>query len=464
MQSPAAHISRTPHYFHVPEQATAELRKVAENPFTAPAMALLDADPHLNVIVVNFDGTCNLGEEASDNEYDTFIYRRHKHLEALGNPIKNPRFCSTYQAGVYTKKGVAKAVIEGRLGAGVLTRADDSIKNVEAFMKMRRTVDLNARFHVHIAAFSRGCASALILANRLSDMSAREPVTASGLLLDAVTTGVATTAGNIANRISKWEGSVAEDDLRLPPQPWPFLHLCAGGETRTLFPLHSLSEKGVSEAVQARGLYMAGAADADLTSEFYRLVEVKLHALSHGDVGGTYPGSTGREIVEYEALVFEQSLGIPVRPVKPSEDVMANPVAAHWDGGHMAGDWVLKRLKTTDRTGINRFEQVAFKAWDAMPTNLHQRFWDGIRKIGRVLISNSVSPQVLQLKDLSHRNLNKMTKRAVAITTPVLRGIHGPNAQAAFEKMVHDSKPLAPPKLRFATQKCWRRPDIEPVL
>ncbi|MFG0786617.1 hypothetical protein [Delftia tsuruhatensis] len=414
------------------------------NPVTAPAMALLGADPHLFVFVANFDGTSNEGEKAPDNEHDTLVFRLHEHLRKY----PDSRLHSHYELGVNTQKGIRKFVVEGWMGSGVFKRSAVAFRTFKEFMDKCRRIDTDARFHVHINAFSRGCASALILANRLSKLSHTEPITGSGLLLDAVITNVGTMAGNVVNVLCNFERPVKRAKLILPPQPWPFLHLGAGGETRGHFKFHSLAEKEVFEAARASKVFHVGAADGS----FSRLTEVMLAGLSHGDVAGTYPGSTGREVSEYLSCAFLQSLGIPVQPVKPAADTLVKPSAAHWDGRHMLEDFLLKRFRTTDRSNIGRVETFLFKLWDAIPTNLHQRVWDFARRVGKLRPARVLDAEEMAAKAASNRALDDMLTRAVPMTSSHLKGMHGLDAQAAFDDLVRSSEPLAPSTLRMITQ------------
>jgi hypothetical protein len=408
-------------------------------------MALLGADSHLFVFVANFDGTSNEGEKAPDNEYDTLVFRFHEHLHQ--NPVD--RLVSHYEKGIDTQKGIHKTVVEGIMGSGVLPRGTSAFSAFREFMAFSRSTNSDARFHVHINAFSRGCASALILTNRLSELSLTEPITASGLLLDAVITNVGTKPGNFVNVVGALEGSVAAADLILPPQPWPFLHLGAGGETRDHFKFHSLAERGVSETAHASNMFHVGADDGT----FSRLTEVMLDGLSHGDVAGTYPGSTSRDVSEYLSCVFLQSLGIPVLPVKPGAETLANPVAAHWNGRHMWGDILLKRFRTTDRSNISRAKAPLFKLWDAIPTNAHQRIWDFARWVIKRRAPRQLDAKVMAVKAASNRAPNNTLTRAIPLTNAHLKGMHGPDAKAAFDDLVRSSKPLAPSTLRTVTQR-----------
>jgi hypothetical protein len=378
-----------PRTFQLPQTTAEALQLIVEEPPTPPALALAgDADPHLNVFVVNFDGTGNDRDHVRSVEVETLVARFDRHFAAQ----ETKSFRSLYSPGVYTpasmqakghEKGASPdmgvALAEGVMGHGAAKRANEALRVFMDFVKERRAEDPNARFHVHINAFSRGCASALILANRLHAMDASASVLTgrpgngsfvrtTGVLLDAVTTGVATPLSLAADMMESgvagaWENRVRKEDLQLPPTAAAFLHLASGrgGEERFSFSIRDLRDPlRPSERAWARGVYSAATEpDGDGLVEYQRLTTLKFPMLSHTDMAGGFPESSASAVVEFAACSYMQSLGLPIRPVKPSQQHMESLKASHWGRREMSDDIVFDWLNNLPRMSHFR----AFVAW-----------------------------------------------------------------------------------------------------
>lgn len=364
-----------PRTIRLPQTVGEELQLIVDEPPTPPALALGgDADPHLNVFVVNFDGTGNDRDHVRPGEVETLVARFDKHFRAE----ETTSFRSIYVPGVFTPasmkaKGHADgtapdagvAVAEGMFGHGVAKRAEQALQAFNAFVRERREADPSARFHVHINAFSRGCASALVLANKLHAVDAAQShhtgrsvdgsfVRTSGVLLDAVTTGVATALDVVAGALESdlptaWQGRVRKERLQLPPTGAAFLHLVSGGDDRFLFSSRDLKDPlRPSELAWARGIHSAASEPDDNDRvKYQRLTTLKFPMLSHADMASGFPGSSASAVVEFAACSYMQALGLPVKPTKPTPEVMAALTASHWGLRQMADestfDW-LNRL------------------------------------------------------------------------------------------------------------------------
>lgn len=345
------------------------MQAIVDCPPRAPSLALGGpADPHLNVLVVSFDGTGNDRDHVLPGEVETLTGRLDRHFSAL----QTHNFQSRYYAGVTTPDsmrrrghevgtpvGVWTGLTEGVFGRGTKLRAQEAMKEFNEFVKGRRAADPNARFHVHINAFSRGCASALILANMLHDADVKDAkltgrradgshVRTSGVMLDAVTTGV---------DFSEW---LKPTDLQLPPTAVAYLHLVAGGEERGTFNLTSLVDPlRESEIACFRNVYMSGAdevTDDDGRFLHPRLLTVTAPMLSHTDMAGGFPGSSSYKVVEFAALSYMQSLGLPVRPAAPTQAEMSMLTAAHWSGRQMGDDLVFSAANGVSNA-LDRFQR-----------------------------------------------------------------------------------------------------------
>lgn len=372
----------SPRSFVLPRTEGDKLRLIVDEPLTPPALALAgDADPHLNVFVVNFDGTGNDRDHVRRGEVETLVARIDRHF--VGEQTTS--FRSMYVPGVNTPASMkakgqadgtapdaAVTVAEGFFGHGVAKRADDALQAFNAFTRERLGADPKARFHVHINAFSRGCASALILANKLHAVDTAQShrtarwvdgsfVRTSGVLLDAVTTGVATTLGVVAGMTESdlfdaWQGRVREEALQLPPTGAAFLHLVSGGEDRFLFSSRDLQDPlRPSEQAWARGIYSAAAQpDSDDRVQYQRLTTVKFPMLSHTDMAGGFPGSSASAVAEFAACSYMQSLGLPVKPTKPAPHLMAALTASHWGLREMTDEAVFDTLNRMPFAGAFR--------------------------------------------------------------------------------------------------------------
>ncbi|MFK4705647.1 hypothetical protein ABIC83_002486 [Roseateles asaccharophilus] len=361
-----------PRTINLPRNAVEALQSMVDHPPTPPALALAgEADPHLNVFVFNFDGTGNDRDHVRPGEVETMVARFDRHFAAE----QSDSFRSLYLAGVNTPASMKAAghaggtipdagtsVAEGMIGRGVAERAYDALKAFREFVDERRAADPKARFHVHINAFSRGCASALILANRLHEMDAEMAkrtgrdvdgsfVRSTGVLLDAVTTGVATPLGVVADAVQTglegaWFGRVRKEDLQLPPTAAAFLHLVSGGEERDSFSSRDLLDPlRPSEIAWARGIYSSATApDHNAYVQYQRLTTLKLPMLSHTDMAAGFPGSSTNAVVEFQAASYMQALGLPIHPVKPTAEHMESLTAAHWGRRQMADDLVFDTL------------------------------------------------------------------------------------------------------------------------
>lgn len=371
-----------------PPNETAAMQDLVDSPPRAPSLAMVDvpgAAEHLHVFVVNFDGTCNDKDHPPDNEVPTLIGRLGDHFKAC----QSNHFDSIYLPGVDTKlsleqrghKGIAQRrldgsmsvvglvadalhfadakISEGALGLGVVDRAITAIQAFEQFVANARKVDPKAHFHVHINAFSRGCSSALLLANMLQRFDAEQPpyankgegkvVRSSGVLLDPVTTGVGSWTSILVEAIKvgielgpdnlplAWHGRVKPEDQMLPSNAAAFCALRTNGEERDSFKSHNPDDVlRKDDLACARGAYMEGAGQSSDHSVIYkRLTNLKIPLASHGDMASCYPGATITKVTEYVACTFMQSLGLPIRGRKPSAADMTDLTATHWGPSEM---------------------------------------------------------------------------------------------------------------------------------
>jgi hypothetical protein len=260
-------------------------------------------NPHLHQIEITFDGTWN---SRDDMVFDT--------NPALINDMFEGE--KDYQVGVGTSKWTK--LIGGATGAGIGNRINSAYDNVVAKINALKSADPKAEVVLIISGFSRGSTAARAFANELNKRGVPDLSSGDGqggytryhegprigvmILFDTV--GSVGIPGNNIN---------PGLDLAIPANAENVLHLTAGDEHRSMFPLSS-------------------AVDPTRPDD-PRISEVELPG-AHSDVGGSYPNAYSK-IPLHIAQQYMVDRGVHVKPVNPSEVVdPADPrLRLHNSGG-----------------------------------------------------------------------------------------------------------------------------------
>jgi hypothetical protein len=327
-----------------------ELHHLADHPPVAPAFAKTgDANPHLRVFAVHFDGTENDAGHIDEDERATLVAESHRLLSGQ----RDPNMASRYYQGVGTTKGAFSNKVEAMLGIGCRANAEQAYDDLVAKAQAWLQEDPAAEIHVHVVGFSRGSASALHFMNIVDKLGIKGPlarpagaVKSSAVLFDTVSTGV------------------TDLDLTLPNSNIATLHLTAGGEERKFFKLTPLEDgRRPSELALAKNVHMEGKQPgADGLLRYQRLSTVELPGARHSDVGGSYRFGGIRELSSFLSREFQRTLGLPVVGVKPSP-AMVQAMQAN------DSRWVKLNNDVESRQQAVREEiNVAPRSWDGCYT------------------------------------------------------------------------------------------------
>lgn len=297
-----------------------QIHKALDKPALSPNFAATgEINPHLRVFVVNFDGTENNGSDVKDGAHQTLV------ATLSQNIVSSKTLQARYYSGVGVGSNYLLSKLDAATGFGCKAKADEAYLDLVHAAEQWRREDPLVQVHVHVVGFSRGAATALHFMNKVDKLGiepvrpghyAYRPVPksflpgavkTSAVLLDAVATGQSLFL-----------------DLALPQTAVSVLHLVAGSEERTLFPLTPLGApdklfssdwslvKGVKSPVSTTQF------GDDGSFLYQRLHQISLNGARHSDVGDAYgDGYLGR-VAQYLALEFQGSLGLPVpAAIKP---------------------------------------------------------------------------------------------------------------------------------------------------
>lgn len=290
---------------------------IVDNPVLSPDFARTgDANPNLRVITISFDGTWNDASNIPKGERQTIVATTH---EKLSN-MRNEHMESFYYKGVGTANGIGKNLInmvEGITGMGCMKNARTAHADVVKQVELWKLENPDIQVHIHVTGFSRGSATALHFMNLVHENGALSngansestpnlapgKVKTSAVLLDCVSTG----QSKILN-------------LSVPDSTISLLHVIADGEMRNSFKVRKVGDKPNEQISFGANAYLEGAKTiADGSMFLYKQIqEVTLPSAAHSDVGGSYGDGNIREISEYIAERFMKSLGLPIKPVKPT--------------------------------------------------------------------------------------------------------------------------------------------------
>lgn len=302
-----------------------DLHRHVANPPVAPNFAETgSANPHLRVFAVHFDGTQNDFADVPGDLQPTLVAHSYHELSGHAN-IK-----SHYYPGVGTRTDPFSGLIQSAFGVGCSDRAEsaywDLVKSAKAWIEE----DPLAHVHVHVVGFSRGAATALHFMNLVdergipqdkqsADASAPHllqphSVPMSSVLLDTVATGQTDSL-----------------NLTLPDSAIAVLHITAGLELRSLFPLTSVEDPGHPSAeidIETVAVSVDGQPSDLQQHRVVKLHEIMLDGACHSDVGGSYRDGGIRDISAYLMSSFQGSLGLPTSPRKPTFEYVQS-VRAH---------------------------------------------------------------------------------------------------------------------------------------
>lgn len=297
-------------------------RDLVENPPLSPDFAKMGAiNPNLRVIAINFDGTWNDKDKIPTGERPTIVAQTHDKIKA----IENDTLVSRYYKGVGTAKGLVGSafglvnLIEGVTGKGCVRNAEQAHADVVAQVQKWREENPDVQVHVHVTSFSRGGVSALHLMNLIHERGAlakgTDPKSALG-----VAPGNVKTSAVLIDTVTTGQEKYA--NLAAPDTATSIACLVAGGEERDSFKVRKVGDEPNAEISYGSGATLKDAPQVPGTKGMFlyqRIREYVLPGARHSDAGGSYGEGNIREISAYLVDRFIQSMGIPIRPVKPDD-------------------------------------------------------------------------------------------------------------------------------------------------
>lgn len=278
-----------------------------------------DINPHLRVFVVSFDGTENNGSNVKDGAHQTLVATLSQNL------VPSKTLESRYYSGVGVGSNYILSKLDAATGFGCKAKADEAYLDLVHAAEQWRREDPLVQVHVHVIGFSRGAATALHFMNKVDKLGI-EPVRpghyAYRPVPKALSPGAVKTSAVLLDAVATGQNLFL--DLSLPATAVSVLHLVAGSEERSLFPLTPLGApdklnssdwslvKGVTSPVSTTQF------GDDGSFLYRRLHQISLNGARHSDVGDAYgDGYLGR-VAQYLALEFQASLGLAVpASIKP---------------------------------------------------------------------------------------------------------------------------------------------------
>ena len=262
------------------------------------------SNPDLVQLQVTFDGTWNDRDEMI---FDT-------------NPaLINERFKGSkdYQVGVGTG-GIVDKALGGGTGHGITDRIDRAYDNLVVRINEVKTANPKAEVVLVVTGFSRGSTAARAFVNELNkrgvpDLSSQQPDGSYARQHPAPRIGVMVLFDTVASVGIPGNSINNGMDLSIPANAENVLHLTAGDEKRTFFPLDSAKDPARPDDP--------------------RIAEIELPG-AHSDVGGSYPNPYS-QIPLQMALQYMQERGVDVTPMAPEEIVDPNrpDLRLHDSGG-----------------------------------------------------------------------------------------------------------------------------------
>lgn len=296
-----------------------QLINLVESPLIAPDFARTGKkNPNLKVFVVHFDGTQNDRENVPDGESETLVSKSFaKHRASSDGNIR-----SRYYRGVGTTKLPITRLIQSATGMGCISNAEqahaDLVKQSEAWRLENPRVEI----HVHVVGFSRGSATALHFLNLVDQRGAVSENEEAMKISSNFKPGRVQTSAALLDTVST--GQSDRLNLTLPKSCVAVLHLVANDEQRGLFPVQQIDPtKGQEIAVR----YVSGMdgliADMKESLHYRRVQEAGLPGV-HSDIGGSYKDGGISKVSEFLLDRFQQSLGLPIDPRRPSVEEIQN--------------------------------------------------------------------------------------------------------------------------------------------
>lgn len=296
------------------------LHKLVANPPLSPNFAATEVKPHLRVFVANFDGTTNDYVDVKPGANQTLVATLAQYMQ---NDLTHE---SRYYPGIGTgRTGAGRLVstFESITGIGCKSKAEQAYDDLIRQAHIWRLKDPRTEIFVVALGFSRGAGTALDFLNMVNDHGietikggqfhgrpvplAFQPgaVKSAAILFDTVATAVVPLGSPLPNNCVS------------------ALHVVAGSEPRTAFPLTSLgdgklagSDWALTKGVSAPRSNTQFGEDGSFL--YQRLHQISISGASHSDIGDSYgEGYIGR-VCEFISLEFLGSLGLPVPAgVKP---------------------------------------------------------------------------------------------------------------------------------------------------
>lgn len=297
-----------------------ELHKIIHQPALSPNFAQTkEKNPHLKVFIVNFDGTENNSSNIKKGLNQTLA-------ATLAQSIIQDEFTeSRYYTGVGTGANYVLAKLDAMVGYGCKEKAEEAYRDLITAAQRWRTQDPLVQVHVHVVGFSRGAAIGLHFMNMV-DRQGIEPLKpghfAHRPVPKAFMPGAVKTSAVLLDTVSTGQDLFLS--LSLPPSAISVLHLVAGSEERSFFPVTNLaneeklsnSDWSLAKGVQAP--YASTKFGVDGSFLYKRMNQIVIPGARHSDVGDAYGEGQLGKVAAYLASEFQSSLGLPVpQPVKP---------------------------------------------------------------------------------------------------------------------------------------------------
>ena len=296
------------------------LHKIIDQPSFSPNFAQTgEKNPHLKVFVVNFDGTQNDSSKVKKGSNQTLAATLAKNI------IQDESTESRYYTGVGTGEGYLSSFLDAATGYNCKEKAEEAYRDLVTAAERWRIKDPLVQVHVHVVGFSRGAATGLHFMNMV-DRQGIEPVKpghfAHRQVPKAFMPGTVKTSAVLLDTVST--GQELFLSLSLPPSAISVLHLVAGSEERSLFPVTNLSNEeklsnsdwSLAKGVQAP--YSSTKFGVDGSFLYKRMNQIVIPGARHSDVGDAYGDGQLGKVAAYLASEFQSSLGLPVpQPVKP---------------------------------------------------------------------------------------------------------------------------------------------------
>lgn len=289
-----------------------EIHRLVDSPVFGAPLADVKANRHLRVFAVNFDGTENDREAVEAGYQATLVSDSYEKLR----DTDEPRIVSHYIHGVATRTNAIRRTIEAATGRGCKLRAEMAHAALAEQAKKWIAEDPEAEIHVHVVGFSRGAATALHFMNMVDRYGAIDKNLRGPFAHENLTAGKVLTSAVLYDTVAT--GQYSTLDLTVPKTAMSVLHLVAGGEERILFPVQNIADTSNAEVCAFVQRDPLTGKSSDEMLHFKRIHEVVIPGARHSDVGGSYIGGNLREVSAFLANAFQQSLGLPVEPVKPT--------------------------------------------------------------------------------------------------------------------------------------------------